>query len=173
MVAALVCMLATPGPGASAQPFGIAPWTRSPSIIVLMPEPNDLQLGKVRKAVAFWNRELAALGISLRLGPITHAKSQMNNSDYGPRPGSIVVVFSPSGGMGPSTGRSLPNNQGGVIHLRMGDGTILVHELGHTLGLRHNADQESVMSRELAGLHLGATDKARLLAMYSSRQARR
>jgi hypothetical protein len=163
-------MLAIAGQEASAQ-APAAPWTRSPSIIVLSPEISPLHLEKTRTAVAFWNRELAALGIGLRLGAITRAEGQMSNSDYTPHPGSIVIVF--GGGAAFSHGHSQPNNQGGVIHMRIGDGTILIHELGHALGLPHNFDQPSVMSRAPDGLHLGAADNARLLAMYSARPGRR
>jgi hypothetical protein len=56
-----------------------------------------------------------------------------------------------------------------------GEGSALVaHELGHILGLRHGASLNSVMgSRGQHMMALSTDDKARLLALYSGRQARR
>jgi hypothetical protein len=175
-VLALVCMLSMTASEASAQPSGggLAPWTHAPSVLVVSYQSGDLHLAKTRAAVAFWNRELAAMGTPFRLGSVTQVASQSGWSDYAHRRGSIVVVFSTGGG-GISNAHALPNNQGGVVHLRIGDGLILTHELGHAIGLGHSTNRESVMFGPVGfgGLRLTADDKAKILAMYPSRQARR
>jgi hypothetical protein len=177
-VAALVGVLSVPGHEASAQPFGgrSAPWTRSPSIVVVSAEPNASHLPKVHAAVAFWNRELAAMGSPFRLGPVTQVASQSGWSDYQRRPGSIVVVFSTGGGGISNAGGARVSNaerrpdQGAVVHLRIGDSLILAHELGHAIGLRHSTIRESLMYGAVGfgGLRLTAKDKAILLALSPS-----
>src|SRR6266853_6641092 len=71
-VLAFVCVLSMPAHEAWAQQT--APWTSAPHVVVV--SPNSAQVAKVRAAVAFWNRELAALGISFRLGSVSQDARQ-------------------------------------------------------------------------------------------------
>ena len=165
-VLAFLCALSMPANEAlSQQPSG------TPIVVV----GNASQTAKVRAAVAFWNRELAALGISYRLGSVSQVAPGAGSPHYESerRPGSVVVVFTGNArGGGHNYGRAR-SPRGAVVEMR-GEGRALVtHEMGHSLGLLHSASHDSVMhARGHFVLTLSSDDKARLLALHGGRQAR-
>jgi hypothetical protein len=166
-VLAFVCMLSMPGHEASAQQT--APWTSAPSVVVVT--PNGAQVAKVRAAVAFWNRELAALGTSFRLGSVSQV-ARLPDSNFlqsERRPGSIVVVFTNRGQHGGHAYRRTAT-AGPLVDMRSDNSLTVAHELGHTIGIPHSAGSDSVMRPGQHTLVLSSEDKARLLALYPGRR---
>jgi hypothetical protein len=161
-------MLSMPGHDASAQQT--APWTSAPPVVVV--SPNGAQVAKVRAAVAFWNRELAALGTSFRLGSVSQVARRPKEGNFlesERRPGTIVVVFSDGGGYGGHAYRRTAT-AGPIVHMRNNNSLTVAHELGHTIGIPHSAGSDSVMRPGTHTLVLSGDDKARLLALYSPRR---
>jgi len=148
-------------------------WRYVPKITVISPA-NDSRLRAADEAVAFWNRTLAEIGSGFRLGAIVQtvqpiseqAVQQLSQTvlsgrgrtaDFPPTlrnlPGDITIVLAASEFISFSS----PFNENGkiVIGIR---GTnfppmnlpnvprnVIAHELGHSIGLRHNNDPAMLM----------------------------
>jgi hypothetical protein len=127
-VRTLVCMLSMPGHEARAQQG--APWTSPPHIVVV--SPNGAQVAKVRAAAAFWNRELAALGISFRLGSVSQDARQYgsNSLESERQPGRIVVLFANRTQRGGHAYRRTPT-AGPLVYMR-GDCEATIASRSHT-----------------------------------------
>jgi hypothetical protein len=128
-------------------------------------------VAKVRAAVAFWNRELAALGTSFRLGSVSQVARQPLAGNYlesERRPGTIVIVFSDRGYGGHAYRRTATH--GPMVEMRGSNSLTVAHELGHTIGIPHSAGADSVMRPGPHTLVLSEQDKTRLLALYPARR---
>ncbi len=143
------------------------------SVAVIGPD-NDPRVPAVKEAVAHWNDELAELGASLRLGPVTRSDgprpdeatlqeiSDNTISSSGFRNGmpdlrpfhADIVIFLASSDL-ISVGFAPHWNRPGMIILREADDpplsmsnvarNVVAHELGHVLGLQHNDDRALLM----------------------------
>lgn len=178
--AALCLLSAYP---AQAQPRGIdgVPLTKVPGVVISVVQGGDARVPLVRAAVAHWNQLLAGIGSGFRLGPVSLGGSGLA------QPGMIVVVL--SDGEFISHVNRLPDGQGAVAMIRNTNTppmslpnvarNVIAHELGHAIGLGHNADPAMLMcgrpalcrpalfaSQTPRYFPLSAADRANLLAMY-------
>lgn len=71
-------------------------WDKIPNVLIAA-HPNDSRIPLVRDAVEFWNGQLAAVGSSFRLGPLTHT-SNLVPDDYLVSIGSLIET---EGGLPP------------------------------------------------------------------------
>jgi hypothetical protein len=177
---ATLCML--PACPLQAQPRGIdgMPLAMVPAVVIV--GQSDARVGLVQAAVAHWNSLLAGLGSGFRLGRVSQGGASTSGE-----PGKIVVVL--SDGVFVSHVNRLPGGRGAVAMIRNDKSpptslpnvmrNVIAHELGHTIGLGHNADPAMLMcgrpnpcrpglfaSQSAHYFPLSAAERAKLLAMY-------
>ena len=170
---------------AQAQPRGRdgVALTKTPAVVVVVAHSADARVALVREAVAHWNRVLAGIGSSFRLGPISIRSGGAEAAE----PGKIVVVL--SDGVFISHADRLPGGEGALVMIRSDRvpplsqpnvaRNVIVHELGHAIALGHNSDPAKLMCGRPApcrpGLFASSTpqtfplssaDRANLRAMY-------
>jgi hypothetical protein len=181
-------------------------WTKIPSVSVVS-QGNDDRGRLVHEAVGYWNRTFADIGSKFRLGSVTQVAgaipagelamlsaaelSRRGPSDFPDAvrrvPGDIVVALS-DGDFISFCSRSLALRKAvvGIRSARVYPLTlpnvarnVIAHELGHAIGLRHNADATKLMcgrpapcrpdafaSQTARFFPLASEEKAVLLAMY-------
>ena len=189
--------------------FGVA-WRRTPAITVISAE-GDPRLDLVDEAVAFWNKTLEALGSGFRLGSLTRlvqpipeealqslSQSVVGGSRRGvsipqplrEMPGDLTIVLANSDFV--SFAGPFDTNSRRVVGIR---GTsfspmnlpnvarnVIVHEVGHAIGLGHNSDPTMLMCGRPASCRPGlfrsdvprvfpltGDERRQLLDMYPSK----
>jgi hypothetical protein len=154
-----------------AQPRG---WRHVPSITVVGPNADDVRLGLVDEAVAFWNRTFEELDSGFRLGSVTRVVAKVPDqalqslSDtvlaktgvpvtvppvFSDLPGDIVVVLADADFVSfaapfAAGSRRLVGIKGmghqPFIYPNVAR-NVIAHELGHAIGLGHNSDPAKLM----------------------------
>lgn len=168
-------------------------WRGMPTVTIIGRE-DDPRLPAVREALEFWNRTLASLPTTFRLGAVTrvdgsvpdavlrdlsestlHGSSQHADAFASFR-GDLLILLSDAefvsftSRIGDRTlvaiksASTPPLNQPNVLP------NVIAHELGHALGLQHNADPTTLMCGRPAPCRPAAfsSDSARMFPLTSA-----
>ena len=203
------CLMAGAGAclitGAARAQFGVT-WQQSPKITVIGAD-SDLRQPLIDVAVAFWNRTLEELGSGFRLGPVERisrpipemALQALSQSIVGGAhpvdvphalrdlPGDLTILLADSDFVsfaGPfhAPGKrvvGIKNPSWPPLNLPNVPRNVIIHELGHAIGLGHNNDPAMLMCGRPASCRPAAfrsdvprifpltdDEKAQLLRMY-------
>jgi len=203
------CLMAGAGAclitGAARAQFGVT-WQQSPKITVIGAD-SDPRQPLIDEAVAFWNRTLEELGSGFRLGPVERisrpipemALQALSQSIVGGAhpvdvphalrdlPGDLTILLADSDFVsfaGPfhAPGKrvvGIKNPSWLPLNLPNVPRNVIIHELGHAIGLGHNNDPAMLMCGRPASCRPAAfrsdvprifpltdDEKAQLLRMY-------
>ena len=180
------------------------PWHRAPGISVIGAAADDPRRSLVEEAVAFWNKTLQELGSGFRLGAVAHVTQAVPEEALQEMsagflrgaptplalrglPADLTVMLAHSAFIsfaGPfdSSGRKVVGIRGiagSPLDLPNVARNVIAHEIGHAIGLGHNADPSMLMCGRPASCRpdafqsdqpryfpLHENDKRRLLLLY-------
>jgi len=182
-------------------------WWYAPRVVVVSAE-HDPRLPLVDEAVAYWNRTLAEIGSGFRLGPVARRVQPIPEGALhslslavlanprgplpvpealGELPGDLTVFLGQSDYISfatpflPGSKRIVGIRTASLLPLSLPNvaRNLIAHELGHAIGLGHNADPTRLMcgrpapcrpdifhSNEPRMFPLTDDEKDRLLALY-------
>lgn len=156
------------------------PWRHIPGLVVVSSRDDDQRLPLVDEAVEFWNGTLKELGSSFRVGHVTRVVQSISEGDLqtfsklvldGPvrsssipsslqaLPGDLRIVlgnseFISAAGPFDTNGKRTVVIRGATfppLSLPNVARNVIAHELGHAIGLCHNADFTTLMCGRPAG----------------------
>lgn len=172
-----LCLILLPGltravAAATLFPNRARGWDKIPTIVVCG-KARDPRIHLVNEAVDFWNKTLAEIGSSFRLGSITYTEEMIPADELAARSESVLArqqALAPSANLmkikgdlivvlsdgdfvsftGPflSDGRRLVGIRGYQVPpltLPNVARNVIAHELGHAIGLGHNDDPNNLM----------------------------
>jgi len=189
----VILLLATPSLlaafGAPCQRLGPR-WRGAPAVTIIGRE-DDPRLPAAREAVEFWNRTLAALPTTFRLGTVTRVDggvpdavlrdlsestlraSSQHADAFASFRGDLLIVLSDAefvsftSRIGDRTLVAIKNGASPPLNLPNVLPNVIAHELGHALGLQHNADPTTLMCGRAASCRPAAfsSDSARMFPL--------